>query len=829
MARRDLRILASEIVPIDMKIKFYSIDFPEKWYIKLNDIYKVIKGNDKVKLPSSSLNEAIEALPLGIVETGNLYKNNNNYYYKPWITSIEKLDNNILLRVVKSWCSVELITKENLEEDLREKVINIIESLSIDDISGNEMFLDLSEVSVLKNGTANPDGSIYNILGNYITQEIAEKQIPITLEGETLYFVKHKNRLISFPPKEYKDSYYSVNITFAVKTIAGYPRPILLIDTGISRWANGKYAESIGWKNKTSTFIKYNDNILNSKTTGFTLGKDGITRNYKEQCYVWVDDVKEILEDSTLAYLPEVNEILENSTKYIGNIEDYTLFITYNNENTSRINHPVKKGMSMDEKYVVSKQIIKMFNFLQPIAQNEYQNVGRQYSGSELKGKPILVKYLDELANNQNELNIEILYINKKTPMLIASQILECINQSQYLLEFEDNEEITINHNGLKLNIKAILAGDLIEPMKDFKLKVKETIKFLPKSKPTTLTVIEIKDREDYSGNSDPKFAIRKGLYQSNRFNQFINTKHIKQLEAENEYKLKKAEEKIKPLIENVILELFRQLGVMYDDISLKGIKGMPHNLEIIGFNLLSTNRSKAKDTLSYPVAVSIRTGEKEIYVKTPSNDWMLYSDAIIKLGSGNNKEKLYNENEINTFFRNILSDANVDNALVLVDTSNRLNTILTDFQDKNVKINDMYKEFKNIRLMRVKSNGDVPDIVGVNEEDVAYFISGLKRITENIYYSSEGKGTTYQSIWDSHRKLNSPNKEFKIPGTLEILPVKLNENDDMDSFAYFTHILRQLNITYRDYSSVPLVNHLAKSFQEVLLVKDLEDTDEIE
>ena len=71
--------------------------------------------------------------------------------------------------------------------------------------------------------------------------------------------------------------------------------------------------------------------------------------------------------------------------------------------------------------------------------------------------------------------------------------------------------------------------------------------------------------------------------------------------------------------------------------------------------------------------------------------------------------------------------------------------------------------------------------------------------------------------------KLKALNKEFKIPSALEIVPIKLNESDDIESFVYFTHMLRQLNITYDDYSSVPMVNHLAKSIQEVLLVKDLD------
>lgn len=822
MAKRDLRILASEIIPIDEKIKYYAIEFPVRWYEELSNIYKIIKGKEKIQLPYSSLNESLESLPLGIVETGFLYKNNNGYH-RPWIISMEELNKNILLKLVRSWCSIELINKEDIEEDLRDKVIDIIESFKVEDIIIEEKFLDLSIFNVLENGTVNPNEAIYNILGNYITQEISEKQIPIYIEGEVLYFIKHKNKIVSFPPKEYKGSYYSVNISFEVKTIVGYKRAILLIDTGISRWANGKFADNIGWKNKTSVLIKYNKNILDSHSIGFTFGSDRITKNYKEQSYVWADDVKEILEDATLAYLPEVDKMLTRSVDYLSNKEDYTLLIAYNNDNTSGINHPVKKGMSMEEKYTICKQLNERFKFLQPIAQNEYKNISRQYSGSRLKDKKHEIgEYLDEIALKEKEINIEIIYINKNTPKLIVREILESIDEGHYINQFVEKDKVTFNYKGLKLNINSILAGDLVEPMKDFSSKVKEVVNFLPKSDIKTLTVVEIKDKKDYS-NNDPKFAIRKGLYKVNRINQFINTNHINELEQENDKKRKKAEEKIKPLIKNVILELFRQLGIMHDEINLKGLKGMQKDLEIIGFNLLSTNRSKYKDTLSFPVAVSIRTGEKDIYVKTPVNDWMLYNDAILKLGADNN-QKLYNDNEINTFFRGILNDANEDDSLVLVDTSNRLNTIFKDFQDKNIKFNGVYNEYKNVRLIRVKNNFDVPKIVGVNNDDKAYFTSGVKQIVENVFYSAQGKETTYQQIWESHRKLNSPSKEFKIPGTLEIVPVKLNKDDNVESFVYFTHILRNLNITYGDLSSVPVVNHLAKSFQEVLLVKDIED-----
>ena len=428
MANRELRILASEIVPCDKKIKYYSIDFPKSWFEKLSDIYKVIKCRDKVTLPVNSLKESLEALPLGIIEVNPIYYSDKKYY-KPWIMATDAIDSEVILNVVKSWCSIEFITKEDIEEDLIEKVSGILDEFKSEDIIINEKYLDLSEKNVYENGTANPNSVIYSVLSNYIAQTIAENQENIVIGDEVFSFLRYKNKLISVPVKEYKNCYYSINITFTVKTIIGYSKPILLIDTGISRWANGKFAESIGWKNKTRVLIRYNDGGTKGKFNGFTLGCDAIKRDFKEKKYKWADEVKEILEDATLAYLPELNKVIEKSTDYITRNEKYTLFITYNNDNNYKFNHSVKKGMSMNEKYEVCKQITEKFKFLQPILQNEFMTVGKRYSGSKLNKGHSIKKYLDEIALREKELTLEIVYINKTTPNIIVKQLLEEINR----------------------------------------------------------------------------------------------------------------------------------------------------------------------------------------------------------------------------------------------------------------------------------------------------------------------------------------------------------------------------------------------------------------
>lgn len=815
---RDLRILAGEIIPIDEKIKYYSVGFPKRWFEKLTDIYKVIKEREKVTLPIESLNEAIEALPLGIIKINKVY-NGKKENYNDWIMSTEPIDSKKILKLIKSWCSIEFIKKGKLKEDLLKKLIKVLDDFKDEDIKIEEKYLDLSKTYINENKTANPDGAIYDVLGNYIAQTIAERQEDIIIGNEIFNFYRHKNELISIPIKEYKKAYYSIKITFNVKTIIGYSKPILLIDTGIRRWSNGKFAESISWKEKTSVLIKYNDNKFN----GFTLGCDKIERNTKEKCYEWAEDVKEILEDATIEYLPEIEEVIKNSIDYIGNNKDYTLLISYNNENT--LNHPVKKGVSPKERYEVYKQIIEKFKFLQPIANNNYEIIQRRlYNTKEIKEHSIK-KFLEELSSKEKELTLEVLYINKNTPNIIFKKLFEAIDKEEEFKKDNKRDEMNIEFNGLKINMKAIMAGDLIEPMEDINSKVNEVIKFLPVNKNLTITIVEMYNKNKYK-NKDPKFAIRKGLYKTNRFNQFINTDNIELLEkAENPKKFKEAQGKVDSIVNNIFLELFRQLGIMNG--SIPNLKGTPEELEIIGFNLLSTNYNKSRDTLAFPVAVSIRTGEKGIYVKTPINDWMEYSEAILFLGSNKVNRKKCEDEEINKFFRSILNDANENDSLLLVDISNRLNSILKDFQDKNLSVNKVYTEYENVRIMRVKNNLDIPVCVGINNEDDVYFLSGVKQIINSVFYSNEGKTTTYKHIKSFETKMEHLSKEFKVPASLEIVPVKLNKEDDIGSFVYFTHMLRNLNITYDGFSSVPVVNHLAKSFEEVLSAKDIKEENE--
>ena len=466
---------------------------------------------------------------------------------------------------------------------------------------------------------------------------------------------------------------------------------------------------------------------------------------------------------------------MQNSVDYIGNDKDYTLLISYNNENS--LNHPVKKGMSAKERYEVYKQIIEKFSFLQPIYNNNYKIIQRKlYNTKEIREHSIK-KFLEELSSKEKELTLEVLYINKNTPNIIFKKLFEALDKEEEFEKANKRDEMNIEFNGLKINMKAIMAGDLIEPMEDDNSKVNEIIKFLPLNKNLTITIVEIYDKNKYK-NKDPKFAIRKGLYKTNRFNQFINTDNIELLEkAENPKKLKEAQGKVDSIVNNIFLELFRQLGIMNG--SIQNLKGMPKELEVIGFNLLSTNYNKIKDKLAFPVAVSIRTGEKEIYVKTPINDWMEYSKAILFLGSNRVNRKKCEDEEI------------------------------------------------NVRIMRVKNNLDIPVCVGIKNEDDVYFLSGVKQIIDNVFYSNEGKTTTYKHIKSFETKMEHLSKEFKVPAALEIVLVKLNKEDDIESFVYFTHMLRNLNITYDGFSSVPVVNHLAKSFKEVLLSKDIEENNQ--
>lgn len=823
---RKLELLAYEVMESDTEIKYYRICFPCKWYDELSNIYGLLMNRKNASLPNKSLNSAIEALPLDIVKTQDFnWKNKSGD--RVWMISLSPVEKDVILEVLTSWIAIEILNHKTINKDLRKKAIELIEKLDKNDIQIEEDIFCLSNFERHGNNTFKGNGQIYDLLSEYMASYVAKHRLVLEMDDIVLKFMKYRNELISYPVLSHSGCHYSYAIRFNVKTIAGYDKPIVLISSSIKRWANGAFSESLGWKRKTAAFIKYNDGFYGNEVCGYSFGRESIKGDYSKKQFYWHERTKDILEHASMAYLPEMQKLLSESESFLGSNSKYNILISYNNDNWSNVKNSVKKGMSINEKYKIYNWILKEFKFLKPVNEREYKHVSRRYRGSKLKKQIRISDYLDELSGRRDKVIFEIMYSNMDVPKKIISFLKSELSVSEAEV-WQDGNITMINYNKISIEIRSIYSKDLINEMDDYDSKVKQLEGMVNDSEEEIATIVEIKKKEQYKEDRDPKYAIRKGLYRKGRLNQFITSDKFHDMKENDESRKIKPQENLGHILNSVFLDLFRQMGIFIDKIRIKGLKGIPENLEIVGFSLLSTNRNLKFDELSVPIAVSILSNTKEIFVKTPfDNEWMEYKEALLHLGSmkysnSSRASKKFMDADINRFFISVVNDIKESDSLVLVDTSNRLNSVFKDFQDKNIELNSYGNEFKKVRFIRVKSNLDIPEGIGLNEEGSASFILGVKRVTDNVYYSLEGKTITYKKINSMDRKYKWPSKEFKLPRALEIIPVKLNDEDDIDSFVYFTHILRQLNITYYGYTSMPCVNHLCKSFQEVLLSKDV-------
>lgn len=810
---RELQLLTWKVNPLEEQIKYYTVSFPEGWYKRLYGWYQRIQETAKVNLPTRSLNLALQALPISLMEVKNFYKDKLE-----WLKFLRPVEKSVIYEIFKAWFLIEFINHDKVTEELKNELINGIGEFKLEDLEVHEEILELTQFEELENGTTSVPSMSYAILPRYMMTYIAEEKLSIMINGKEYYFLKaagvEGDELISYPVQGKNGNYYSIGISFKLVTVPGINRPLLNLNTQVKKWANGKYVNTISRAGNTTVFIKYNKEKQEFYEIGSTLGRDQIRYDYKKESFVWCQNTKSILEHAQMTYLPEVNEVLKASEVYLQEDKDYTLFIAYNKDNV--YDHDVKSGITMPEKNEIFNEISKHFNFISPIRKTDLTRIKRTLRENVLgqgKNKEI-GNYLKATSELFKEVTIEMLWLREEIPQKIKRWLRKNTQDDENVKWCED--ESTFEYGELKINLVDQYSQDLTTKMENYKQRVEDVKNYVSDAKGVVMSIVEIpaKDATDYKEGGDPKAAIRRGLYKCKRVNQFIN------LETEvND-----------AIIENILRELFRQLGVCIALPSTTGLKGIPEKLDIVGFTLLSSNQIQNKVALEVPVAISVSTYDREIRVKTPfSNEWQSYYEAILELGSREyqkydkkQKDRQLSKVQLNTFFTQILNEIKEENALVLVDVSNRMNTLLPDFQNNNLMISKTNSEYKKLRLIRVKSNPEIPDYVGVAEKvgEIEDFLSGVWGITEDIFYSIEPKALTFTTVNSSKPKLDYPRKFVKYPKMLEIIPVKLLEEDDKGDFVWFTHRLRGMNSMYEDYTKMPFVIHLGEKLKEVLEIK---------
>lgn len=803
---RKLELLAYQIKE-EGTISFYEYDFPKVWTAVFKDFYRKLLGRNEVNLPVNSLNAALQALPSSLFETNTVDKPE-----KVWLKSIKAIKKELLLEIIQAWIVVEFFGHEKMTDVLKTEIINFMKEMNKESIKERIGTLDLENKAQHPNGTANPDGSIYSVLPAYVATQIAENQLPIEINGQTYQFMKSNTRLnghaavelISYPPEKSGDSYYSVGISFKVKTMPTLAEPMVLLDCKVKRWANGKYAETLARDHKTTVYMKYNTQG-NKVDSGSTFGVEMLSYDRAKENFQWIERTKEILEYLQMDYLPETRELLADSEVYLSEKNPYTLLVMHNQYN--RKDHDVKFGLHMEEKADIFKSIYEQVDYLQPMNCSQFKMIRKSIAKTNIVGytNKKIPLYLEKLAESTQHMTLEILYRDERTRNNLLQVLGEELNQ-EITEEAIEAEQFTLTHEGLTLSVVCKQSGTLTSPLETYKKRVEEVKAFVDPKVTNAMTIVEILEAKAYKPSiKDPKLAIRRGLYESGRLNQFVTL----------DKKIKK--DKLK----NTILELFRQKGILLNRVQVERLKSIPKQVNLIGFSLLATNKSKGKDDLLIPVAINVNTECDDVLAMTPFGEWEPYDQAILRLGSMDveTKQKKQDAQAINSFLQSVLYSVQDEEVVLFIDVSNKLNTFMKELQDKNLQINECFAEFPRVRVIRIKSNEDIPDYLGTKEAEKATFISGVTQIKENVFYCVPKKSRTYPSR-TYKPKLEEQDLHIKYPEIMEIVTAKLLEGDNPEEYAYLAYKMMEMNLTYGDVTKVPFVNHLGKQLEEVLEVR---------
>ena len=502
---RDLKVLAWKIEGMQEKIPYYSLEFPKEWYEKLYSWYQKILGRPQVTLPLINLNAALQALPISIIDI----KSKVWIGHYDWLTFSKPVDKEIIFEIIKSWFTIQFINHEKVNSEFRQEMIEAFNKFTSDELKIKKQELDLSNYKQMKNGTTDIPGVSYSLLPSYIMAYIATEKVSISLSGKQYFFymaynADNKKELISYPVEGSEGKYYSLGISFRLVNLPGVREPILKLIIKVKRWANGKYAETIDRKCRTTVFVKYNDLQDNLYEQGTTLGVEKIKYSYNESRFIWDLKTKEILENAKLVYLPEMQGILEESERYLKEEGNYTLLIAYNKDN--RYDHSVKSGITMSEKNSIFNQVNELFSFLAPI---EKENLSR-ITTCRLKGNILgegknkeLINYL-QVANRQfSEINIEILWQRENTPKMIIDWFKSSLKDKESITWLEDEDGNTsFIFEKLSVNFISIYTSDLVAPIEVYKDKVESVKQYISKKEENVLSIVEIlsKDEKTYKG-----------------------------------------------------------------------------------------------------------------------------------------------------------------------------------------------------------------------------------------------------------------------------------------------------------------------------------------
>lgn len=378
-------------------------------------------------------------------------------------------------------------------------------------------------------------------------------------------------------------------------------------------------------------------------------------------------------------------------------------------------------------------------------------------------------------------------------------------------------------------------------------------------------------DKDKAKINIDPKDAIRSGFALTGRLTQFITieryNEEVENIEKEKENyksnKLKFEEKKandssienvyekpkktinINKAINGAVLDSFRQLGVVYNCADIKDMKGK----KIIGISICNYKTTRYGYIKPFPIIITydIDSSQIMVYCELLDKVEIPYWKAILGLSlisSNRNTADLNKLISSTTIIRRlnrtleyddkdtiIIVEANgvtrkfikgITNSELAKGEKNEFNQITKLLIDDD-KYLDLDNSKKNIDIIRLRVNEEVPDYIHDDFDDKRYQNTcGLFKM-EELYYSIDDRPKNDDKTYKKSESKAIKASRYTHRNMVEIYPVYTSGNNDTYEInkmraIEITSLLRDISIQFDSQMTIlPLPLHLAKKMEEYL------------
>lgn len=811
---RETKIFPMSYTLKKMKCKLYFLDFPNSWKIKLYEINPNIRK--EFPLYTRNLANIFNDFAENIVNLSAIRYDTDN---AKWLTSTSEIKVDEVFMFIKIWVHNQYVKSD--DEGVSKRAKDLIDKMDI-----TELKKGLSEEAVeliSENGEV-LDNSVYKVFPNVIVNKLMAENVLIN--GKSLTFNKLSNNKLMTNILYYKEYPYAVEAEFSVQTTPPKRKHHLVVHFKIRRFAHQS-------KNKPYLEQKINAHIDigNNRFKLISIRYDSKSKtvqwdNLSKECYEFFGNT-----------LPNAKDVLENIEKYNKKKSDVKIFLPYKDGSKFAFQHEVGKGLPFKDKAVFYEILGEKLNDVLEI-NSPINSIGSVHIKEE-EDVNNRVNRLFEIVGSK-EVNIEIYYSRADLNLVepLKNQIITLFGENSLKIS-----EIPIGEISNAMNGKTL---------KDFNGKVYSVSKSLEKATVPTGAIIILPN--DFDEDIDPKKAIRTGFVNSNRLTQFVTPKKIEEeiMENDDDDIKKQKKDMFNNRMKVTVGDLFRQFGYTKPIIN-RTIKIRPKCLALnvlTGLEPKSDRPNKFNRAKYLPVYLTLDSETGKVFVEC--NELLVgkvpYHKALLEFSKISRKPDFVTKCKNSTYGsvkQKIISYNNLyknEDAVLFVDANGNIRTeIFTGISDssinkyqykkpyvsKEINIGSKSNEYmvnlndSKLRIVRVRSGEEVPEYYTDKkaDKDEHKSATGIFKYEDIFYDLAKRKNDkTYRSSCKNSR-FNNPKKNFNEHQLMEIFPMHLQNDDNVEEWVKFTHLLRESSLQYSETTNMPVPLHLLSLIKEYFVL----------